>query len=50
VLPTLRLGELTQAVFDIDDAAEAFRVHVSGEVPKVILRCSEFADHADGED
>jgi (R,R)-butanediol dehydrogenase/meso-butanediol dehydrogenase/diacetyl reductase/L-iditol 2-dehydrogenase len=44
VLPTLRLGELTQAVFDIDDAAEAFRVHVSGAVPKVILRCSEFAD------
>ena len=30
ILPYLELDELTQSVFDLDDAAEAFAVHVSG--------------------
>lgn len=41
VLPQLSLDELTQAVFPLDDAAEAFDVHMSGHYPKVILRCND---------
>ena len=41
ILPYLDLDELTQAVFDLDDAAEAFAVHVSGRHPKVVLRCND---------
>lgn len=41
LLPRLDLDEFTQAVFDIDDAAEAFAVHVSGRYPKVVIRCSD---------
>ena len=44
ILPYLDLDELTQAVFDLDDAAEAFAVHVSGRYPKVVLRCNDIAD------
>ncbi len=45
VLPHLQLGELTQAVFDLEDATEAFAVHVSGKYPKVVIRCN----HIDNE-
>ena len=31
-------------MFDIEDAAEAFAVHVSGIHPKVVLRCNDIAD------
>lgn len=48
ILPHLDLDELTQAVFPLDDAAEAFRVHVSGEFPKVVIRCNELDDPAAG--
>jgi (R,R)-butanediol dehydrogenase/meso-butanediol dehydrogenase/diacetyl reductase/L-iditol 2-dehydrogenase len=41
VLPHLDLDELTQAVFPIDQAVQAFVAHVSGEHPKVIIRCNE---------
>ena len=41
VLPHLELDELTAAVFDLEDAAEAFAVHVSGRHPKVVLRCND---------
>ncbi|MDQ0260400.1 (R,R)-butanediol dehydrogenase/meso-butanediol dehydrogenase/diacetyl reductase/L-iditol 2-dehydrogenase [Sinomonas atrocyanea] len=44
ILPHLQLAELTQAVFDLEDAAEAFRVHVSGVHPKVVIRCNDVAD------
>jgi (R,R)-butanediol dehydrogenase/meso-butanediol dehydrogenase/diacetyl reductase/L-iditol 2-dehydrogenase len=44
ILPHLQLAELTQAVFDLEDAAEAFRVHVSGIHPKVVIRCNDVAD------
>ena len=40
VLPRLRLEELTAAVFDFEDAVEAFAAHVSGEHPKVVIRCN----------
>ncbi|SFR85981.1 L-iditol 2-dehydrogenase [Microbacterium sp. cf046] len=44
ILPYLDLDELTRAVFDLEDAAEAFAVHVSGIHPKVVLRCNDIAD------
>ncbi len=44
ILPYLDVDDLTQAVFDLDDAAEAFAVHVSGRYPKVVLRCNDIAD------
>jgi (R,R)-butanediol dehydrogenase/meso-butanediol dehydrogenase/diacetyl reductase/L-iditol 2-dehydrogenase len=44
LLPQLDLAELTQAVFDLEDAAEAFAVHVSGRHPKVVIRCNDLAD------
>ncbi|WP_110588191.1 zinc-dependent alcohol dehydrogenase [Microbacterium suaedae] len=46
LLPQLDLDEFTASVFDIDDAAEAFRTHVSGAHPKVVLRCNDIADEA----
>lgn len=41
ILPHLELDEMTQAVFGLEDATEAFAVHVSGEYPKVIIRCND---------
>lgn len=42
ILPHLDVDELTAAVFDLDDATEAFAVHVSGAHPKVVIRCNTF--------
>ncbi|CAN5359222.1 zinc-dependent alcohol dehydrogenase family protein [soil metagenome] len=44
ILPHLDLDELTRSVFDLEDATEAFAVHVSGRYPKVIIRCNILAD------
>ncbi|WP_221585922.1 zinc-binding dehydrogenase [Microbacterium sp. G2-8] len=44
LLPLLDLDEFTAAVFDIDDAAEAFAAHVSGAHPKVLIRCGDAAE------
>lgn len=41
LLPHLQLDELTRCVFDLEDAAEAFEVHLSGRHPKVVLRCND---------
>lgn len=41
ILPYLDVEELTQSIFDIEDAAEAFAMHVSGRFPKVIIRCNQ---------
>ena len=46
ILPHLDLADLTQSVFDLEDAAEAFAVHVSGTFPKVILQCNQIDDEA----
>ena len=43
ILPRLELSDLTRAVLDLDDATEAFAVHVSGAHPKVVIRCNPFA-------
>ena len=44
ILPQLRLAELTDAVFDFEDAVAAFEAHVSGAHPKVIIRCNDLDD------
>ena len=44
ILPHLDLAELTQSTFDLEDATEAFAVHVSGRYPKVIIRCNDMTD------
>ncbi|WP_448811241.1 zinc-dependent alcohol dehydrogenase [Agromyces bauzanensis] len=44
ILPHLDLDELTQSVFGLEDAAEAFAVHVSGAHPKVVIRCNDIDD------
>ena len=44
ILPHLDLDEMTQAVFPLEQATEAFAVHVSGEYPKVIIRCNDDID------
>ena len=44
LLPYLDLDEFTRSVFELEDAAEAFAVHVSGAYPKVIIRCNEIDD------
>ena len=41
ILPHLELDEMTQAVFPLEQATEAFEVHVSGAYPKVIIRCND---------
>lgn len=46
VLPRLQLDEFTQGVFDLDDAEEAFRVHMTGTYPKVVIRCNDIDDPA----
>jgi L-iditol 2-dehydrogenase len=44
VLPHLNLDELTQSVVDLENAAEAFEIHISGKFPKVVIRCNELDD------
>lgn len=44
ILPHLDVSELTRAVFDLEDATEAFAVHVSGAHPKVVIRCNDIDD------
>ena len=46
LLPTLDLEVFTQAVFDLDQATEAFAVHLSGTFPKVVIRCNDLDDSA----
>ncbi len=41
ILPHLDLAALTRAVFPLEDAAEAFQVHLSGKHPKVVLKCND---------
>jgi len=48
VLPHLDLDELTAAVFPLDEAEEAFAAHISGRFPKVVIRCNEIDDPAEG--
>jgi (R,R)-butanediol dehydrogenase/meso-butanediol dehydrogenase/diacetyl reductase/L-iditol 2-dehydrogenase len=44
LLPHLDLDEMTQSVYPIEQAAEAFAVHLSGVHPKVVIRCNDIDD------
>lgn len=44
LLPQLALDEFTEAVFDIDDAADAFAAHLTGAHPKVLIRCNRIEE------
>jgi L-iditol 2-dehydrogenase len=44
ILPYLELDDLTQSVFDLEDAESAFAVHVRGEHAKVVIRCNDIDD------
>lgn len=46
ILPHLDVDELTQAVFPLEQAVEAFATHVAGTFPKVVIRCNELEDVA----
>ena len=41
LLPRLQLKEFTKKHFYIDDAAEAFDTHMSGEFTKVLINCNK---------
>ena len=44
LLDELDLDPFLESVVDLDQAAEAFRVHLSGQYPKVVIRCNDLAD------
>jgi (R,R)-butanediol dehydrogenase/meso-butanediol dehydrogenase/diacetyl reductase/L-iditol 2-dehydrogenase len=44
ILPHLDVSELTQSIFALEDATEAFEMHVSGRFPKVVIRCNDIPD------
>jgi (R,R)-butanediol dehydrogenase/meso-butanediol dehydrogenase/diacetyl reductase/L-iditol 2-dehydrogenase len=46
ILPQLDLDELTQAVFPLEQAVEAFETHVSGAYPKVVIQCNDLEEVA----
>ncbi|MDR1246421.1 MAG: alcohol dehydrogenase catalytic domain-containing protein [Clostridiales Family XIII bacterium] len=41
ILGRMDLDDFTNTVYDIDDAEEAFRAHLSGNHPKVLIRCNK---------
>ncbi|WP_159500442.1 zinc-binding dehydrogenase [Microbacterium sp. 18062] len=44
ILPHLDVEELTRSVFELEDAADAFAMHVSGRYPKVVIRCNDLEE------
>ncbi|MEW1980469.1 zinc-binding dehydrogenase [Citricoccus sp. NPDC079358] len=44
LLAELDLEPFLQSVFDLEDASEAFETHVSGEHPKVVIRCNDLSE------
>lgn len=41
VLGKFDLRDLTEKIFSIDDAEEAFKAQVSGKYPKILIKCNE---------
>lgn len=44
LLDELDLDPFLESVVDLEQAAEAFQVHLSGRSPKVVIRCNDLAD------
>ena len=42
IMPRMQLDDFITAVFDIDDAEEAFMTQISGKYPKILIRCNKF--------
>ena len=42
ILPRMQLEDFITAVYDLDDAEEAFITQVSGKYPKILIRCNNF--------
>ena len=42
IMPRMQLEDFITAVFDLDDAEEAFMTQVSGKYPKILIRCNKF--------
>lgn len=47
LLDELDLDPFLESVIDLEQAAEAFQVHLSGRYPKVVIRCNDLADPSD---
>jgi L-iditol 2-dehydrogenase len=43
-LDELDLDPFLESVFDLDQAAEAFEMHLSGRYPKVVIRCNDLTE------
>jgi (R,R)-butanediol dehydrogenase/meso-butanediol dehydrogenase/diacetyl reductase/L-iditol 2-dehydrogenase len=41
LFPRLRLDDFTRKYYYIDDAVEAFKAHLSGEYPKILILCNK---------
>ncbi|QIG39142.1 alcohol dehydrogenase catalytic domain-containing protein [Microbacterium sp. 4R-513] len=46
ILPHLDVTELTQAVFPLEQATDAFAAHLTGAHPKVVIRCNDVDEEA----
>jgi (R,R)-butanediol dehydrogenase/meso-butanediol dehydrogenase/diacetyl reductase/L-iditol 2-dehydrogenase len=44
IIGRMDLDDFTNTVYDIDDAEAAFEAHLSGEHPKVLIRCNKDLD------
>ena len=42
IMPRMQLEDFITAVFDLDDAEEAFIAQISGKYPKILIKCNEF--------
>jgi len=42
LMPRMQLEDFTTAVFELDNAEEAFKAQIAGKHPKVLVRCNEF--------
>lgn len=42
IMPRMQLEDFTTAVFDLDNAEEAFMAQISGKHPKILIRCNDF--------
>ena len=42
IMPRFQLEDFTCKAFDIDDAVEAFKCHISGKYPKILIRPNYF--------
>ena len=42
IMPRMQLDDFTTAIYNLDDAEEAFLAQVSGKYLKILIRCNDF--------